>query len=280
MKAISFRSQSNASRPPVRWIQLGVALGLLIAPITLLFFGLGNLPSQDILVKALPILPLALVFAGMNAFNEEMQFRSGVARLIQLPLFILLLGALLFGCAGRWDWWGAWAFLAMFVVMMGVAAAWSLRNNPDLINERGRVAENTKPWDKVILALYTLLLLGSMVTAGLDVRFKWSSMPLSMQILGGIGLLAAMVLVGGLFGIWEAVVFVEGQKVFLAPFLILALGATWIWLWKRSNLSFAVFIKTGPVTALMVGLLPSLLVGLLGYMLIVGSFIEPSKIGM
>jgi protein-S-isoprenylcysteine O-methyltransferase Ste14 len=121
--------------------------------------------------------------------------RSGINRLIQVPIFILLLGALLFGSAGRLDWWGAWAFLALFILMLVVAAIWSLRNNPDLLNERGRIAENTKSWDKVILSLYVMLLLGMMVAAGLDVRFNWSTMLLVMQILGGIGLLAAMGLV-------------------------------------------------------------------------------------
>ena len=121
--------------------------------------------------------------------------RSGITRLVQAPLFILLLGALLFGVAGTSDWPGAWAFLTLFVAVMVVAAVWSLRNNPDLLNERGKVAENTKAWDKVILALYTVLLLATMVVAGLDRRFGWSSMPVWVQILGGVGLVLAMALV-------------------------------------------------------------------------------------
>ena len=118
--------------------------------------------------------------------------QSGISRMILAPLFILLMGALLFGSAGRLDWWGAWVFLALFLLLMVVAVIWSLRNNPELINERGRVAENTKWWDKIILMLYTLLLLGSMVVAGLDARFGWSDMPPGIQILGGVSLLAAI----------------------------------------------------------------------------------------
>ena len=127
--------------------------------------------------------------------NKAKLDRSGISRLVQAPLFILLLGALLFGVAGVFDWPGAWAFLGLFVAMMAVAVVWSLRNNPDLLNERGRVAENTKAWDKIILTLYTLLLLAMMVVAGLDRRFGWSSMPVWVQILGGVGLLLAMALV-------------------------------------------------------------------------------------
>jgi len=127
--------------------------------------------------------------------NKAKLDRSGISRLVQAPLFILLLGALLFGVAGTFDWPGAWAFLGLFVAMMAVAVVWSLRNNPDLLNERGKVAENTKAWDKIILTLYTLLLLAMMVVAGLDRRFGWSSMPVWVQILGGVGLLLAMALV-------------------------------------------------------------------------------------
>ena len=87
-------------------------------------------------------------------------------------------------------------------------------------------------------------------------------------------------IVGVLFGLWEAIVFVEGQKAFLAPFLILGLGAIWVYLWRRSNSSFLTFLKTGPLTAFVATLLPSLLVGLGVYMLITGGFIEPSKLGL
>jgi protein-S-isoprenylcysteine O-methyltransferase Ste14 len=127
--------------------------------------------------------------------NKPKLERSGINRLIQAPVFVLLLGVFLFGTAGTLDWWGAWAFLALFMLMIVVAAVWSLRHNPDLLNERGKIAENTKAWDKVILSLYTLLMLAMMVTAGLDVRFGWSAMPPGLQILGGMGLLAAMGLV-------------------------------------------------------------------------------------
>jgi|GEM_PF-6487509 len=84
--------------------------------------------------------------------------------------------------------------------------------------------------------------------------------------------------IGLLFGLWDVIVFVEGQKVFLAPFLVAGLGAVWIWLWRRSGKPFSTFIKTGPVTAFVAALLPSLVVGLIAYALIIGGFVEPSKL--
>ena len=83
--------------------------------------------------------------------------------------------------------------------------------------------------------------------------------------------------VGILFGLWEAVVFVEGQKVLLAPFLAVGLGAAWLWLWRRSGHSFGPFLRTGPMTAFALAEVPSLLVGLVLYAALTGGFTQPSE---
>jgi protein-S-isoprenylcysteine O-methyltransferase Ste14 len=107
-------------------------------------------------------------------------------RIASAPLFILVFSAIMFGIAGRWDWWGAWAFLALFMGMMAGAIIWAVRKNPGLINERGRIGQNTKGWDKILMGIYTLLLIGLLVTAGFDARFHWSSVPVWMQVVGGV----------------------------------------------------------------------------------------------
>ncbi len=65
-------------RRALSWGGLGLILGVCIAPLTLLFFGIGNLPSSSILLKALPYFPAAILFAATNAFAEEMQFRASL----------------------------------------------------------------------------------------------------------------------------------------------------------------------------------------------------------
>jgi membrane protease YdiL (CAAX protease family) len=74
----SVTGKVNPGKRPISWGLLGLILGLCIAPLTLLFFGLGNLPTSNILVKALPYFPAALLFAATNAFAEEMQFRASL----------------------------------------------------------------------------------------------------------------------------------------------------------------------------------------------------------
>lgn len=66
----------NPGKPSMSWGQLGLILGICILPLTLVFFAIGNLPSSEALVKALPFFPLAVIFALTNAFSEEMQFRA------------------------------------------------------------------------------------------------------------------------------------------------------------------------------------------------------------
>jgi hypothetical protein len=105
----------------------------------------------------------------------------------------------------------------------------------------------------------------------LEVRYLATQVSSHTQWLG--------IIIGFLFGLWETIVFVEGQKVWLAPFLIVGLGVTWVWLWRRSNKSLTTFLKTGPVTAFVAALLPTLILGLAAYALFSGGFIEPSKMG-
>jgi hypothetical protein len=85
---------------------------------------------------------------------------------------------------------------------------------------------------------------------------------------------------GWRWGLWEAIVFTEGQKVWLAPVLVVELGGLWVWLWRRSRSSFSTFARSGPVTAFIAALLPSMVVGLGVYALVVGGFTEPPELSL
>jgi len=120
--------------------------------------------------------------------------RSGVRRSVQVLGSVLLIGALLFLSAGRLDWLWAWLFLAGWLVLL-LASAVVMRKSPGLMNERGRRADNIKGWDKVLMAVYSLVLFTMPVVAGLDaVRFGWSAMPLALHLVGLVGFIPAMVM--------------------------------------------------------------------------------------
>ena len=70
-------------------------------------------------------------------------------------------------CAGRWDYWPAWVYVAASLVM-SLLTRLVLRENPELLAERNKVKPDAKTWDKKLLALGFLLTLAMLVVAGLD----------------------------------------------------------------------------------------------------------------
>jgi protein-S-isoprenylcysteine O-methyltransferase Ste14 len=121
--------------------------------------------------------------------------RSMGLLLFRFLVFFLFLAGLLFIPAGRLDWVEAWLFIGTFIVFLLFYTLWGLQNDPGQIAERSKASPNVKDWDKVIMTIYTILLLVMMVVASLDAgRFRWSSVPLAVQVLAWIG----MALAGGL----------------------------------------------------------------------------------
>jgi protein-S-isoprenylcysteine O-methyltransferase Ste14 len=119
--------------------------------------------------------------------------RSGINRLIQVFGSMAMMGVVLFLTAGRLDWIAAWVYLALNLLIVATIGLYVARRNPDLINERGRIGQSAKNWDKVVMILYTLTLFVLLVVAGLDaVRFRWTTMHVSVQAIGVIGLFLSM----------------------------------------------------------------------------------------
>lgn len=123
-------------------------------------------------------------------------WRMLLRRVVAVFAVMVIMGILLFVPAGRVDWPAAWILSGLYGIFLLVYAVWGTLKAPDLLKERSRVAENVKAWDKVIMAIYTVLLLVTPVLAGLDVgRYRWSDMPPALQVLGLAGLFAAGALI-------------------------------------------------------------------------------------
>ncbi len=120
--------------------------------------------------------------------------RAGIGRIATVLSSTLLFGAVLFVTAGRWNWVEAWAFLGISLAGILANGLWTLRNNPEMLNERGRMGKNAKSWDKLIGLFYMIFLLAIYLLAGLDARFGWSTVPLWAKILGGIALALSLAL--------------------------------------------------------------------------------------
>lgn len=113
-----------------------------------------------------------------------------IKRAFSLLFIIVVMDVLLFGAAGRLDWPAAWILSGLYFLFLLVVVVWTSIKAPGLMEERSHKAKNVKPWDKVITSIYTVLLLGLLILAGLDAgRFRWSSMHPLFQVFGAVGLI-------------------------------------------------------------------------------------------
>lgn len=103
-----------------------------------------------------------------------------IRRMGQLAAFTAGWALALFSSAGTFRWPRAWIYIALSLLGMAATAPILRRRNPGLIEARGKWHKDTKPFDKVFLAIYLPLVFALAVVAGLDaVRFRWAPLPLS-----------------------------------------------------------------------------------------------------
>lgn len=103
-----------------------------------------------------------------------------------LPLFL---------AAGTIAWLAGWVFLVLFFSFVFALTFWLFRYNPGLLRERMTVSQpDQKVWDKVFFLLMSVSFIIWLVLMPLDaVRFRWSHVPLWLQVVG------AVILVGSFF---------------------------------------------------------------------------------
>jgi membrane protease YdiL (CAAX protease family) len=108
-----FLTRGNLQAPiePVRWLgfsksepwsRFGAQWAIYITFGTLAFLFIAGRPSATALVQVLPILPAVLLFSAMNAFSEEMTYRSALLAPLEGvvgPRQALYMTALFFGIA-------------------------------------------------------------------------------------------------------------------------------------------------------------------------------------
>ena len=94
--------------------------------------------------------------------------RPAHQRFVTVLLATAVWGGILFASAGRIDWWRGWIELGLFLGCLIVTGVIVARKNPEVLNQRVMKHPYTKPFDKVVGPLYTLLNVALAVVAGLD----------------------------------------------------------------------------------------------------------------
>lgn len=109
-------------------------------------------------------------------------FRLVIAYLL-IPLILLL-------SAGDLNWWEAWVY-SLLILVIGIGGRmWAEQRHPGITAERQskEIFHNAKAWDKVLAPLMAVSVVFPMViVAGLDHRYNWSpEFPLWLSVTGFI----------------------------------------------------------------------------------------------
>ena len=114
--------------------------------------------------------------------------------------FALIMLAM-FWPAGTFDYWQAWVFLGVFVVLAVIYTIYMAVTNPVALRRRMNAgpSHETRPVQKVISTGVGLTFFALLVAAGFDHRFEWSTVPPPLVFIGNVlvvvGLGVAMLVV-------------------------------------------------------------------------------------
>jgi protein-S-isoprenylcysteine O-methyltransferase Ste14 len=113
------------------------------------------------------------------------QPRAILRWVLKMAAMLVIYGIILFLAAGRINWGAGWAYLALTGFTQVLSAVLLIPIRPDLLAERSKMQDNTKPWDRVLAPLVAMVgPLLWMIIAGLDARFGWSEVSVGLWAAG------------------------------------------------------------------------------------------------
>jgi protein-S-isoprenylcysteine O-methyltransferase Ste14 len=123
--------------------------------------------------------------------------------LLMVLLYFAVVGAILFGFAGRIDLPFFWLYVLGMAIPSIIATIAVYRASPDELKEQTRRGASKESQDKLTIPLFLIAFLSHWIIAGLDVgRYHWSdSVPRVLQIISLIGYCTGFALVA-----WSTIV--------------------------------------------------------------------------
>ena len=114
---------------------------------------------------------------------------------------VLVLWALIFIPAGRLDYIPGWICLAVMVIGFSGVTAHVAKRTPSLIRRRMKAGAGTPVWDRVLVSIFQVLFVAILVVGALDAgRYRWTSLPLWLQVAGLLLMIVGMQLVAWAMG--------------------------------------------------------------------------------
>lgn len=121
--------------------------------------------------------------------NKQLFFQA----LTKFLLGLVLVALLLFVPAGTLCYWQAWLFIAVLFVPMFVAGIILMVRSPELLRHRLEAKEKEGE-QKTVVSMSALLFVAMFVTAGLNHRFHWCTLPNALVIAAAIVFLLGYVM--------------------------------------------------------------------------------------
>ena len=116
-----------------------------------------------------------------------------VSAITKFTAGVILMALLLFLPAGTIHYPGGWLLMGILFVPMFLAGLVMMAKNPNLLRSRLNAKEKEREQDLVI-KLSGLMFLVGFILAGLDFRFGWSNLPMTVNYVGAGLFLTAYVL--------------------------------------------------------------------------------------
>ncbi len=120
--------------------------------------------------------------------------RIVIRGLVWSVVWPVLLAGILFVTSGEWNWPVAWMYFVLYGLILA-GGTFVIPRGEDFLEERTRIKENTKAWDRLLAGpAFSVFWLSVYITAGLDRRYGWTdetslSLQVGAVVVAGLGYL-------------------------------------------------------------------------------------------